>query len=114
MLRQWGARRGQGCDPVHNRRIYAAQSHFDAHLLHDDFARTLDAEQANPDPNPNPNPNRKPKPKPAMQSPPPASPPNILTLTLTLTLNLTSGLGWVWRKGKYMGAAVFVPPWVVG
>ena len=46
MLRQWGEQRGQGCDPVHNRRTYAAQSHFDAHLLHDDFARTLDAEQA--------------------------------------------------------------------
>lgn len=42
MWRQWGKSGGRGCDPVYNRRIYAAQTHFDAHLLHDDFARTLD------------------------------------------------------------------------
>jgi len=48
MWKQWGVHHegGNGCDPVYNRRIYAAQSHFDAHLLHDDFARTLDATQA--------------------------------------------------------------------
>ena len=34
------------CDPVHNRRIYSAQSHFDAHLLHDDHTRTLDPAEA--------------------------------------------------------------------
>ena len=31
---------------VYNRRIYAAQTHFDAHLMHDDFARTLDPARA--------------------------------------------------------------------
>ena len=36
----------QGCDPVYNRRIYAAQSHFDAHLLHDDYIRTPHPERA--------------------------------------------------------------------
>ena len=46
MWRQWGSSAGYGCDPVYNRRIYAAQSHFDSHLLHDDFARTLDPEEA--------------------------------------------------------------------
>ena len=46
MWKQWGTERGFGCDPVHNRRVYAAQSHFDSHLMHDDFARTLDARQA--------------------------------------------------------------------
>eukprot|EP00964_Phaeocystis_antarctica_P077588 scaffold48178_cov72-Phaeocystis_antarctica.AAC.1 len=48
MWKQWGVHHegGNGCDPVYNRRIYAAQSHFDAHLMHDDFARTLDADQA--------------------------------------------------------------------
>lgn len=46
MDRRWGSAAGTGCDPVHNRRIYSAQSHFDAHLLHDDFARTLRPERA--------------------------------------------------------------------
>lgn len=46
MWRQWGKDAGRGCDPVHNRRIYSAQSHFDAHLLHDDFTRTLDPKRA--------------------------------------------------------------------
>ena len=46
MWRQWGRSGGRGCDPVYNRRIYAAQTHFDAHLMHDDFARTLDATAA--------------------------------------------------------------------
>lgn len=46
MWRQWGSLGGYGCDPVYNRRIYAAQSHFDSQLLHDDFARTLDASRA--------------------------------------------------------------------
>jgi len=46
MWRNWGDDAGQGCDPVHNRRIYSAQSHFDAHLLHDDFARTVDPDKA--------------------------------------------------------------------
>ena len=46
MWRQWGRSGGRGCDPVYNRRIYAAQTHFDAHLMHDDFARTLDASAA--------------------------------------------------------------------
>ena len=34
MWRQWGRYGGRGCDPVYNRRIYAAQTHFDAHLMH--------------------------------------------------------------------------------
>ena len=46
MWRSWGRAGGRGCDPVYNRRIYAAQSHFDSHLYHDDFARTLDASRA--------------------------------------------------------------------
>jgi hypothetical protein len=46
MWRQWGKSGGRGCDPVYNRRIYAAQSHFDSHLMHDDFARTLDPTRA--------------------------------------------------------------------
>ena len=46
MWRQWGRSGGRGCDPVYNRRIYAAQTHFDAHLMHDDFARTLDPSRA--------------------------------------------------------------------
>jgi len=46
MWRSWGHDVGNGCDPVHNRRIYSAQSHFDAHLLHDDFARTTDPDEA--------------------------------------------------------------------
>ena len=46
MWRQWGKSGGRGCDPVYNRRIYAAQTHFDAHLMHDDVARTLDPSQA--------------------------------------------------------------------
>ena len=32
-----GKNGGHGCDPVYNRRIYSAQTHFDAHLI-DDFA----------------------------------------------------------------------------
>ena len=51
MWRQWvtpSRRRGSvgRCDPVHNRRIYSAQSHFDAHLMHDDYVRTLNASAA--------------------------------------------------------------------
>ena len=46
MWKQWGPNAGHGCDPVHNRRIYAAQSHFDSHLLHDDHTRTLDPTEA--------------------------------------------------------------------
>ena len=46
MWRQWGRWGGRGCDPVFNRRIYSAQTHFDAHLMHDDFARTLDPARA--------------------------------------------------------------------
>lgn len=46
MWRQWGKNGGHGCDPVYNRRIYSAQTHFDAHLMHDDFARTLDPKRA--------------------------------------------------------------------
>jgi len=46
MWRQWGKSKGQGCDPVHNRRIYSAQSHFDSHLLHDDYIRTSHPERA--------------------------------------------------------------------
>jgi len=46
MWRQWGKWGGRGCDPVYNRRIYSAQTHFDAHLMHDDFARTLDPARA--------------------------------------------------------------------
>ena len=42
MWRQWGRSGGRGCDPVYNRRIYAAQTHFDAHLMRDDAVRTLD------------------------------------------------------------------------
>ena len=34
------------CDPVHKRRIYATQAHFDGHLMHDDYIRTLDPSQA--------------------------------------------------------------------
>lgn len=45
-VRYWGA----GCfvesDPVHTRRIYASQAHFDGHLLHDDYVRTLDPSRA--------------------------------------------------------------------
>ena len=79
MWKQWGVHHegGNGCDPVYNRRIYAAQSHFDAHLLHDDFARTLDAEQANllhanPCPRPCPRPGPGPCPGPS-PSPSPSS-----------------------------------------
>ena len=47
MWKQWGTAEDHGkCDPVYNRRIYAAQSHFDAHLMHDDFARTLEPSEA--------------------------------------------------------------------
>ena len=46
MWRQWGPNAGRGCDPVYNRRIYAAQSHFDSHLLHDDYTRTLNPDEA--------------------------------------------------------------------
>ena len=46
MWRQWGKSGGVGCDPVYNRRIYAAQTHFDAHLMHDDVMRTLDPSKA--------------------------------------------------------------------
>ena len=46
MWRQWGKWGGQGCDPVYNRRIYSAQTHFDAHMMHDDFSRTLDPQRA--------------------------------------------------------------------
>jgi len=46
MARSWVDDAGRGCDPVHNWRIYSAQSHFDAHLLHDDFARTADPDEA--------------------------------------------------------------------
>ena len=47
----WATRYWEGgsfleCDPVHTRRIYASQTHFDGHLLHDDFVRTLDPSEA--------------------------------------------------------------------
>ena len=32
MWKQWGPNGGYGCDPVYNRRIYAAQSHFDSQV----------------------------------------------------------------------------------
>ena len=51
MARYWPRTRGDRgsfaqCDPVHMRRIYQAQTHFDSHLLHDDYVRTLDPREA--------------------------------------------------------------------
>lgn len=46
MTRYWGDGSCVECDPVHTRRIYQAQTHFDSHLLHDDYARTLDPSRA--------------------------------------------------------------------
>ena len=42
----WGKDRFRTCAPVFKRRVYQAQAHFDAHLLHDDFVRTLDPTEA--------------------------------------------------------------------
>lgn len=46
MTRYWGVGSFTECDPVHERRIYSAQTHFDGHLFHDDYVRTLDPRQA--------------------------------------------------------------------
>ena len=46
MTRYWGQGCFLECDPVHTRRIYASQAHFDGHLLHDDYVRTLDLSSA--------------------------------------------------------------------
>ena len=46
MTRYWGAGCFLECDPIHARRIYASQAHFDGHLLHDSLIRTLDPQEA--------------------------------------------------------------------
>ena len=46
MIRYWGEGCFLECDPLHSRRIYATQAHFDGHLMHDDFVRTLNPESA--------------------------------------------------------------------
>ena len=38
--RYWGAGAFVECAPVHERRIYASQTHFEGHLLRDDYVRT--------------------------------------------------------------------------
>ena len=45
-LRYWGTGCFAESDPIHTRRIYASQAHFDGHLLHDDYVRTLDPSRA--------------------------------------------------------------------
>lgn len=46
MSRYWDEGSFTECDPVHTRRIYSAQTHFDAHILHDAYVRTLDPRKA--------------------------------------------------------------------
>ena len=45
-IRYWGGGSFVESDPVHMRRIYASQAHFEGHLLHDDYVRTLDPSRA--------------------------------------------------------------------
>ena len=103
MWKQWGVHHegGNGCDPVYNRRIYAAQSHFDAHLLHDDFARTLDAEQAKPNPKPKPETKPKPKPNPSPSTNPNPSPnPNPNQALTTAGSRRTAAAAGVAAEGR--------------
>ena len=44
--RYWNGGKFEECDATHMRRIYQVQSHFDTHLLHDDYVRTLDPSRA--------------------------------------------------------------------
>ena len=46
MAEQWGEGAFERCAPVHERRIYSSQAHFESRLLHDTFVRTANPEEA--------------------------------------------------------------------
>lgn len=46
MARQWGVGSFEECDPIHARRIYSSQAHFESRLFHDRFVRTYDPSKA--------------------------------------------------------------------